>query len=187
MTEMTESLTLAEAARRTGISRRTLGRMVADGKVDAERVDDGWRIPIEALDAIKPRTTSPSTADEIAGLRAEIAGLREQAETIEAIAEVRADEVTTLTAEAADLRTRAAVAEALATERAEALARLDERAEATDKRLGEALDALTAAHADLRQALAITGAVTGALSRQDSLTAGDYPDGKHRRRWGRRR
>jgi excisionase family DNA binding protein len=185
---MSELLTLAEAARRTGLSRRTLGRMLDDGKVAGNRTDDGWRIPTDALDAIKPRTPSTSTADEIAALRDEVAALRAIAEAAEAVSDARNEQIGTLTAEAADLRTRAAVAEALAEERATTLAQLNARAEATDARLTEALDALTAAHSDLRQALTITGAVTGALTsaRPDALALDGYSDHK-RRRWGRRR
>jgi excisionase family DNA binding protein len=184
---MTDMLTLAEAARRTGVSRRTLGRMLDDGSVAGHRTDDGWRVPVSALDAIKPRTPSTSTADEIAALRDEVAAMRERAEAAEVAAEARNGQIGTLTAEAAELRTRAAVAEALADERATTVAQLNARAEATDNRLAEALDALTAAHSDLRQALAITGAVTGALTaaRPDALALGDYPERK-RRRWGRR-
>jgi excisionase family DNA binding protein len=185
---MTEVLTLAEAARRTGIPRRTLGRMLDDGKVAGHRADDGWRIPVAALEAIKPRTPSTSTADEIAALRNEVLALRGRAEAAEVAAAARNDQLGTLTAEAAELRTRAAVAEALADERATTVAQLNARAEATDNRLAEALDALTAAHSDLRQALAITGAVTGALTagRHDALAPGDYSERKNRR-WGRRR
>lgn len=183
---MTDDLTLAEAARRTGISRRTLGRLIADGALTGHRTDRGWRIPVDALDDIKTRTTSTSTststADEIAVLRNEITALRDRAETAEA-------NVAAVNDVAAELRIAAAVAEARAAERTEMIDRLNERAEATDQRLADALDALTAAHADLRQALAITGAVTGALTtnRPDALDAVDYADAKPRRRWRRRK
>ena len=44
------SLSLGQAAQRTGKSRRTIGRMLADGKIAGAELKDGvWSIPIESL------------------------------------------------------------------------------------------------------------------------------------------
>jgi hypothetical protein len=112
-------LTASEAAKATGVDRRTIGRRLKnDDFPNAHKVDGSWRIPVTDLlgaglqvHAPTPPDTPPTPPDP--------------------------DEVARLTAENAELRHRAEMAEAVAAERAEALA---------DARL--ALRALTAGTPD---------------------------------------
>lgn len=67
---MTETVSLTEAARRTGISRRTLGRMIASGRLPGTRVDGGYEVPVEALDGLTSSSSPEAdpSAEEVAKL-----------------------------------------------------------------------------------------------------------------------
>ncbi len=101
-------LSVTEAATATGRSRRSIGRLLDQGRLDgAVRDATGWHIPVEALIAAglpvhapmppevasTPATTAPPTAlptDALDDLRAELADWRRRAEVAEAIAAERA-------------------------------------------------------------------------------------------------
>ena len=119
---MSSELTLAEAARRTGKSRRTLSRMIeADKITGAHRDDDGvWHVPTDGLLAAGLVLDAPRTppTDE---------RLTEQTQRAEAaerrLAELRR-RLEAAETELIDLRRRAEVAEAVARERADTVAAL---------------------------------------------------------------
>lgn len=133
---MSSELTLAEAARRTGKSRRTLSRMIeADKITGAHRDDDGvWHVPTDGLLAAglvldAPRT--PPTDERLTEQtqRAEAAERRlaeavARADLAERdLAELRR-RLEAAETELIDLRRRAEVAEAVARERADTVAAL---------------------------------------------------------------
>ena len=59
-----EALTVRQAMQATGLSRRTIGRMLNDGRlVGAYKSGQEWRIPQAALDALNESTTTSTTPD----------------------------------------------------------------------------------------------------------------------------
>lgn len=135
---MTEKVTLAEAARRTGLSRRTLGRMLTSGTLAGERIDNGWHIPVDALDAldVSPQMR-PAEAREVQDLREQLEKaladyrqldvVREQeVEDAESRAKAAESKIKELEQALGDMRVRAEVQEALAKERAEVGAEMRE-------------------------------------------------------------
>jgi len=101
-------LSVTEAATATGRSRRSIGRLLDQGRLDgAVRDATGWHIPVEALiaaglpvyaptpavDTPTPSMPAPPTAPpptDLDALRAELADWRRRAEVAEAIAAERA-------------------------------------------------------------------------------------------------
>ena len=95
-----------EAAKRAGVSRSTIQRMIADGRLEAEKDPDGnWVIALEALLA--------------AGLRVDRPSPPEDAQTPAQSAPDPAHRALELETELAQWKTRAQIAEAIAAERAE--------------------------------------------------------------------
>lgn len=99
-----ETVTAAEAARRSGISRRTLVRWIDAGKLPATPGEHGYRINLADLQAVldaqrKPTVTKAKpTADsaDVIRLRAELQAATERAERAELrelAAQMRADEL----------------------------------------------------------------------------------------------
>lgn len=179
-----EIITLAEASRRSGLSRRTLGRMLDDGRLAGERVGSSWNVDAAAVAQVsKPSTPPPPaiTVEELEELRAEVEHLEARAEAAEVFAAERLAIVEQLTTEVADWRRRAEVAEALADERSR---RLAEHAARRDDEVAS----LAAAHRQLSDALAITMAVTGALNdgRRQTMNT-DLVVVPRRRWWSRSR
>jgi excisionase family DNA binding protein len=85
-------LTAAEAAEITGKSRRTIGRLLAAGRLPgAERTAQGWRIPRDALDNLDTVPAPAAEAAPLADLRAELEAWRRRAEVAEAVAAERAE------------------------------------------------------------------------------------------------
>jgi excisionase family DNA binding protein len=84
-------LSAREAARRLGVSDKTVRTWVRSGRVPGEESARGFRIPADAVDQLAAersadfpaevrdvRATSPHTDDQVADLRAHVADLRDQ-------------------------------------------------------------------------------------------------------------
>lgn len=100
------------AAHATGASRRTIARMLVDGRISgASKVDGEWQIPLASLLAAGLRLHAPSPPDA-------------PSTTTTPPDTTTSAELALLRAENVRLSHRAEMAEALATERAEALADL---------------------------------------------------------------
>ena len=60
-----EALTIRQAMERTGLSRRTIGRMLADGRLaGAYKSGNEWRIPRTALDGLDGDTSTESAKND---------------------------------------------------------------------------------------------------------------------------
>jgi excisionase family DNA binding protein len=169
----TELISLAEAARRSGMSRRTLGRMLADGRLRGERAGSSWNVDAESLAEISPpRPVTITNDDDLAD--------DDRLQAAQAAADHHLAIIETLTADVADWRRRAEVAEALAEERATRLAELDvHRAQQADQ--------LSQALRDLRDAIAISMTVAGAAGDGRRHTTTDLVIAPRRRWWTRSR
>lgn len=109
------TFTVSSAADVTGKSRRTIGRMLADGELPgAHKTDGAWTIPLESLLAAGLTVNAPSPPDP-APAPPDAAPLPPPA------ARVDAAELDRVRSEAIEWRRRAEVAEAIAAERAAAL------------------------------------------------------------------
>lgn len=96
------TFTVSAAAAATGLSRRTLGRMLDAGELNGATRDESgaWSIPVESLlaaglslHAPSPPTPPPAAAvvvDPVDALRAEMESWRRRAEVAEAVAVERA-------------------------------------------------------------------------------------------------
>jgi excisionase family DNA binding protein len=100
-----------EAAKRAGVSRSTIQRMIADGRLEAGKDDEGnWVIALENLlaaglkvdrpttpeDAQTPAQGAPDPAQKVAELETELAQWKNRAQVAEAVAAERAERVADL-------------------------------------------------------------------------------------------
>lgn len=95
---MAVTLTITDVSKRAGVSRRTIGRMIAEGRLEAVQDSSGvWRItPAQVLAAGLPldrntptETPTAPVTDETERLRAELVEWRTRAQVAEAIATER--------------------------------------------------------------------------------------------------
>jgi excisionase family DNA binding protein len=158
------AITLAEAARRTGLSRRTIGRMLEAGTLRGDRDGTTWRVDPTSLPKQARRVEVDTVPQvEVDRLTAEVDAERARADHAEAVAAERRQTAERLTVELDSWRRRAEVAEAVAAER-----------QAT-------LDVITPAVQSLRSALdAATNAIGGS---RPVVTATELAP---RRRWWKR-
>lgn len=162
------SFTVTGAAKATGRSRRTIGRMLdADELPGATRDDAGtWSIPADALLAAGLTLHAPSPPDPEPSTST----------PVDAPAPTEADDVAKLRAELADWQRRAEVAEAVAAERAAALADVRQALDLATRML----PASTTPTGDYSNALAPP------LTSTDAENTGHATEAPRRRWWNRR-